>query len=305
MLSASQKDFIHSVAQGTPSPANSGHMLYVRSLIDGADSPWFVKAHDAGLFTIDKKRDEALRYLKKESAVYKHLRGQNFKHIPDQHHYQDGVLLLSGLKKEEGWHWRIPKSSDAETYIKSVLGALDRLQEISSHEMFDHESSVDFFWQNGWGSEDSVAVAVNSHSHKWNDVLHPSTSKSLATLAKSIDKVRLHEKPESAGHISHHDIRQSNLAWHPVHGTVIIDWSWASHGVQNADATMFLIDLHKSGVDVTSYLEQYFSEQYAKLLIGYWLLRLGEPTASGNDEVRLHQLVSAISAFELLKLSKA
>lgn len=302
MLSTKQKDFIHSVAQGTPSPVNSGHMLYVRSLIDGAESPWFVKAHDAELFTLDKKREEALRYLKKESDVYQHLRDQNFKHVPNQHHYQDGVLLLSGLKNEQGWHWRIPKGSNAEAYIDSVLGALDKLQEVSSHEMFDQESSVDFFWQNGWGSDDSVADAVSSHSHKWSGVLHPGTGKSLATMAKSLDKVRLHKKPEKQSHISHHDIRQSNLAWHPTHGTVIIDWSWASHGVKNADATMFLIDLHKSGVDVTGYLEQYFSDEYAKLLIGYWLLRLGEPTASGNDEVRLHQLVSAISAFELLKI---
>jgi hypothetical protein len=300
MLTTSQKEFIHLVAKGTPSPVNSGHMLYVRSLIDSEDSPWFVKAHDADLFTHDKKRDEALRYLRKEYAVYQHLRGQKFNHIPNQHHYQDGVLLLSGLTKTRGWHWRIPGASDAQTYIRSVLDTLDTLQTISTHKMFDSESSVDFFWQNGWGSNESVASSISAHSHNWHDVLRPNTQHALAQLAKSIHEVKLRDKPIISEHISHHDIRQSNLAWHPKHGTVIVDWSWASHGVHNADSTMFLIDLHKSGVDVSSFLVHYFNDQYAKLLIGYWLLRLGEPTASGNDEVRLHQLVSALSAFELL-----
>lgn len=301
MLSSTQTNFIKSIAIGKHEPVNSGHMLYRRSIVHHPSQPWFIKAHDPDLFTIDKKRDESLRYLAKEAEVYSHLRNHSFRHIPAEHHFKDGVLLLSGLRDTDGWHWKIPVGEHARTYIRSVLTALDTLQSTPTHTMFDTEPSVDYFWQTGWGTDKSMVNAVATYHEKWGSALHPGTKHSLAKLNASIDDIRLHAPPKISTHMSHHDIRQSNLAWHPELGTVIIDWSWASHGVHHADSTMFLIDLHKSGVDVSEYLDEFYNIEYAKLLIGYWLLRVGEPTAQGNDEVRLHQLASAVSAFELLR----
>jgi hypothetical protein len=301
MLHSSQQEFINSIAPGERKIVHSGHMLYERSLVHHDASPWFIKAHDAELFTLDKKRDEALRYLEKEYQVYRYLHDNKYIHIPDEHHYKDGVLVLNGLRVEDGWHWKIPASTHSEAYITSILQALDTLESISTDAMFDNEPSVQFFWEKGWGSKDSVLEAIETHHGKWGSLLRKETEKDLAELAHSIDLIRLTTPPKIGSHISHHDIRQSNIAWHPEHGTVVVDWSWASHGVKGADATMFLIDLHKAGIDVTQYLASYFNQEYAKLLIGYWLLRVGEPSAQGNDEVRLHQLISAISAFELLQ----
>lgn len=302
MLTKSQRKFIDSVAKGAHEPVNSGHMLYIRSLVHHPAEPWFYKAHDSSLFSLEKKRSESLRYLQKEASVYKHLREKGYQHIPDKHHFNDGVLLLSGLRTQDGWHWRAPGGDMNAEYINSTLRALGKLQAIPTHSMFDTESSVDFFWDTGWGSDRSLIDAINIQIAGQSEHLRSQTHHSLQKLASSLDEIRLHKKPEIGTHISHHDIRQSNLAWHQSHGTVIVDWSWASHGVKDADTTMFLIDLHKSGVDVSPWLLRYFNPEYAKLMIGWWLLRAGEPSAQGNDIVRLQMLISAASAFELLQV---
>lgn len=301
MLTKEQEQFIDSYSSGQLLPINAGHMLYERSMIHHKDSPWFVKAHNSSLFTIDSKRDEALRYLEKEHAVYQHLDSQQYPHIPEQHHYKHGVLLLSGLRPEDGWHWKAPHGTDTDTYITSVLDALTTLESVPSHTMFHSEPSVDFFWEKGWGSGRSITDAAATHYSKWADLLHTPAKHAARRLVGSTDAVSLRQPPIIGAHMSHHDMRQSNLAWHPTHGTVIVDWSWASHGVKHADATTFLVDLHKAGVNVDPYLVNYFNIDYAKLLIGFWLLRVGEPSAQGNDDVRFHQFVSAISAFELIE----
>jgi len=300
MLSTSQTDFIQTIARGEAIHVNAGHMLYRRLIVDHPVKPWFIKAHDSSLFTIESKRSEALRYLEKEANVYQHLRDMQFAHIPMSHHFSDGVLLLSGLTEQDGWHWKIPSGHNGAKYVVSALNALEALQSIDTHHMFDTEPSANFFWQEGWGSDKSMLEAIRSHKHIWSSRLRENSNQSLERLAMSLTTVQLSAPLPVTGHISHHDIRQSNLAWHPVEGTVLVDWSWASHGVHNADATMLLIDLHKSGVDVSLWLPTHFNADYAKLLIGYWLLRVGEPSAQGNDVVRLQQLVSAISAFELV-----
>jgi thiamine kinase-like enzyme len=100
-------------------------------------------------------------------------------------------------------------------------------------------------------------------------------------------------------YFTHHDLRQANLAWHPQLGVKIIDWSWAGTGRKYSDTTTLLIDLHKSGHDVEKYLD-YFNPDHALTLIGFWLAHSLWPTKSDDDSVRFHQVVSAISAYNLL-----
>ena len=63
---------------------------------------------------------------------------------------------------------------------------------------------------------------------------------------------------------------------------------------------MFIIDLHKAGIDVSDYLDDNFDENHAKLLIGYWLARSAEPAYNNSGNVRFHQFASAVSAASLL-----
>ena len=72
-------------------------------------------------------------------------------------------------------------------------------------------------------------------------------------------------------------------------------------GLPNSDTTMFLVDLTKSGIDVSEYLDRYFNPDHAHILIGFWLARALEPPSKSNPEVRLHQLASAITAYNLIK----
>jgi hypothetical protein len=98
--------------------------------------------------------------------------------------------------------------------------------------------------------------------------------------------------------LAHADLRQSNLAWHPTEGVKIVDWSWAGPSSPGLDKTSFLIDLAKSGVDITRYAN-HFDTVHARKLMGFWLGRAIQPALPGSI-VREHQLASAITAFELL-----
>ena len=99
---------------------------------------------------------------------------------------------------------------------------------------------------------------------------------------------------------AHNDARQSNIAWHPEQGVRIVDWSWADPAPKNADATMFLIDLAKSGHDVSGHLAR-FNRDYAIVLAGFWLAHSTWQARDAGSTVREHQVASAASALELIR----
>ena len=99
---------------------------------------------------------------------------------------------------------------------------------------------------------------------------------------------------------AHNDARQSNIAWHPEQGVRIVDWSWADPAPKNADATMFLIDLAKSGHDVSGHLAR-FNRDYAVILAGFWLAHSTWQARDAGSTVREHQVASAASALELIR----
>jgi thiamine kinase-like enzyme len=105
--------------------------------------------------------------------------------------------------------------------------------------------------------------------------------------------------PESPSVFSHHDARQANIAWHPEHGVRVVDWSWAGYGLERADTTTFLIDLHKSGVDISSYMNNYSNSTHTLLQAGFLLGHSLWPASPSSKTVRAHQLISAASAFDI------
>jgi len=101
--------------------------------------------------------------------------------------------------------------------------------------------------------------------------------------------------------MAHNDARQSNIAWHENEGVRMVDWSWADPAPEHADTTMFLVDLAKSGHDVTPYMYS-INKEYLVTLIGFWLAHSIWETRDGSTTVREQQVASAVAAYQLLTL---
>lgn len=276
-------------------------MLYHRLLSDEPEG-WFVKAFDEELFTDQSKLEEAKRYLEKEYRMYEHLHRHGFKHIPKQFFHERDVLLLGAYKASEGWYWRHPRGDESDRYIREALAALRTLESIPHHQLFADEPTLAYFWQHGWANPDEVVRYLDKAEKRWKDQLNDANLCTINKLRRFGHHHKLTSQPiATTPTTSHHDARQSNIAWHPRAGVIVVDWSWAGAGLEKADTTMFLIDLHKSGIDVGDYLAEFFNAEYASLMMAYWIMRFGKVTAGGNEKVRLHQFLSALGAFELLE----
>lgn len=224
------------------------------------------------------------------------------------HHHS---LILEAHLPEDGWFWNVP-AANPKPYIEDVMGALVDLENINGSDeltMVDPDGSAQLLLRKGWGTISKEQIGRIRQNLEANIAqLHPHVVRGTEVLdsflnLQSIECLytelyRYVDQPVSS--IAHFDARQSNIAWHSKHGVRIVDWSWASAGSKGSDTTMFLIDLHKSNIDITYHMKQYFDPDHALLLIGYWLARCIEPSPSTDNTVRFHQLASAVSAADLL-----
>lgn len=288
--------------------ANGGHMGYDRSIITTADGSYhFVKRHDDSAFTDDLKRSRSALYLQKEFQLYEHLRTYAPHSIPDDVRLLDGdSLVMQGLPNEEGWHWRAPKDR-AERYVADVLKTVFSLQDVPVvGEPFEWtiKASCVTHLEEGWESVTDVTLGdIVRHVTAAVPVITREEFKSRARqLANDLPRLAARAKnltvPEKQ-FFAHHDLRQANVAWHPEHGAKIVDWSWAGPGREHSDTTTLLIDLHKTGHDVSEYM-RYFNRDHALTLIGFWLAHSLLPTIGDDKTVRFQQLLSSVSAYDLL-----
>lgn len=277
-----------------PSGGHMGYTRLVASLPDG--DRIFVKRHDTHKFTDETRAVHSKRYLRKEHHVYTQL--QPSSHVPSRVELVgDHTLLLEAYDPRDGWHWKAPSESDARRrYIADVIAAL---QTLGPHEYapFDEiKSSYQTMIDEGWGAFGDQRTSIV-------DKLTHSSIEGAQELAADLDslyeRARMIPLPELK-QFAHYDIRQSNVAWHPVHGVRIVDWSWADAAPSGVDTTSFLIDLAKAGHDVSEYLAQ-VDDDHALLLIGFWLGHSIWPTPTPDQTVREHQIASAITAYRLLQ----
>jgi len=284
-----------------------GHMAYDYALLEHEGEPYFIKHHDSATFTDPERETHSRLYLSKESATYDHLHEQGFVSIPRHHELLgDTTLLLEGLPPEQGWYWRAPTGNSTHDYIQDVLASLATLETIGQPEnCYPITPTYLSFNEEGWSTlhftdnGDHVRQKIREIRHQ----LHTKTAEAVDELGKQIEVLAMHfTQPHTSCFtaFAHHDARQTNIAWHPEHGTRIVDWSWAGAGLPKSDSTSFLIDLAKSGVDVNDYLDEYFNPDHAMTLIGFWLGHSIWPTRPGNESVRLHQIASAATAYQLL-----
>ncbi|QQS70732.1 phosphotransferase [Candidatus Saccharibacteria bacterium] len=278
--------------------AQGGHMAYSRVIISPPEGvPIFVKHHNKNTITDDIRADHLRRYLKKEYAVYKHLETHGVPVPNDVMLIDDHTLLMEALDPNSGWYWRAPGASHKrEAYIEDILRSLTTVASTPPVDTADIASSYTTLHQEGWN-------VYPDHQQMIREKLAASQIDGSNELIAALDTIYARysaQHPPELTAFCHHDFRQSNVAWHPAHGTKIVDWSWADRGPRLADTTSFLIDLYKSGHEISRY-QEYVDEYHALVLIGFWLEHSIWPPAPSNHLVREQQLASAIAAFRLLE----
>lgn len=266
-----------------------GHMPYRKCIVGSNGGHQFIKQWQPIDGHTPAWVDHARLYLEKEAAVYMQLATQGYQHIP-AHAYDatTNCLQLEALRPENGWHWRAPHDA-TDRYIADAFAALDALPDISA----DHpeiRASHDTLLKEGWGDMASRKAAIMARLEAAAD---------LRAIIGAHRYITAYLQTTEPTRLTHHDCRQSNIAWHPQHGAYLVDWSWASTGLTDADHTALLIDLHKYGHDVAPYLAR-FNPVHALLLIGFWLSHSTYP-AGPDPRVREQQIASSIAACELLR----
>jgi ADP-ribose pyrophosphatase YjhB (NUDIX family) len=288
---------------------DAGHMAYGHFFTRHQNDHLFVKAHDSSRFSDAFREAHSRAYLQKEYTLFHHLKQQHFNYIPDRVALiDDTVLAMDALHSDDGWQWRAPKQPEAlDQYIHDTLEAFNQLQLVTPPAQPEYHNSIkdtySTIWEEGWDSIDDESLQriidkIRGFSNKWKEEQIDLSEALIASLSDIMNQTS-HQARDEQLFMAHNDARQSNIAWHPNRGTRLVDWSWGDIGPQNADATMFLIDLVKSGHDVTPYLPT-INQDYAQVLIGFWLSHSLWETRDGSQTVREHQVASAVAAYKVL-----
>lgn len=291
---------------------DAGHMAYDHFFVTTDDSCLFVKEHDASRFTDSFREAHSRAYLEKEFDLYEHVAERGFSFIPDRVDLiDDSLLAMDALRVEDGWQWRAPRTDTHafDLYTRDILEALTQLQCVKIPTRPRYHAAInpthETFWTEGWDdiSDDTVHPLIDrmhTLSAHWTDAQQHFVQELIDDLPRLMEAAKfLDRDPELF--MAHNDARQSNIAWKKDEGARIVDWSWADPAPQNADATMFLIDLAKSGYDVRPYVD-YINKDQLILLIGMWLGHCRWNTRDGSLTVRQQQLASAVAAHQLLDL---
>ena len=278
---------------------NGGHMQYDKIIATKNDHSVFSKRTSTR--SDDIKRNRLHQYLRKEAFTMSYLRCHGYSGIPHRSILRDDdTFIMETMTSNEGWLWRA-KNETLDAYVKSAKEKFDELENIPlPPDTFDIESSRDSFIKEGWASLDEQKIAkLRELSLGFLDRLTPHsqniTKKLLADLPALLNTGGRHSDIKKV--FCHHDIRQSNMAWHPKRGTKLIDWSWSGPGESGSDITSLLIDLHKSGYNISNYYKE-INLNHCLTLMGFWLNHATWPYR-GDDTLRFQQFLSALSAYEI------
>lgn len=289
---------------------DGGHMGYDKYLHTRSESSVsiFQKSFDISFAHDHEHAAHSRMYLQKEAKVMSHLRTQGYNHLPAHSELVSNVtLFMEGYNPENGWHWRAPIES-TEQYINDCLEAFEQLEEQPIFPDTDEVlAPLESFHSEGWVEiDDEKYSALRNTAEKLSPHFQASTRESLEKLLADIPALRsaAQQMPAPERYVlAHHDARQSNIAWHPDEGARLVDWSWYGYGRPNSDATSFMIDMHKSGHDISAHLDK-ISPEHCLTLIGFWLEH-STRDPRGDTTVRRQQLLSAISGYEVLtKISR-
>lgn len=283
----------------TPVAVDGGHMNYSKNIIFFSDQSVFIKSY-IGV----GNPNTHIPALYKEAAIMGHLRTSRYPHLPAFSHLAETDLFMEALPPEQGWHWRAPKEF-LDAYIRDCLTAFAELERMPlPADTTNVPSTIHAHHEEGWraltGERFDVLTQFVSDQKQ---SLRPGSRATAERLFENFSKLQntaTKNVPPDSYVLCHHDARQANIAWHHEHGMRMVDWSWADIGRPGSDATMLLIDLHKHGHDVSIY-HPAVSRDHCITLIGFWLYQASQPVGKRDPSVRLHQLVSALAAYEVLE----
>jgi hypothetical protein len=283
-------------------------MAYDHMFVKDETDRLFVKAHDASRFTDDFREAHSRAYLQKEYAIFTTLGSQGYTALPKRVDLvDDSLLAMDALHEDDGWLWRAPEDGRFDHYVRDVLQSLDRLQAMPiPTEPFYHQMinpTYETYWREGWDdiTGEKIPALIDKIvelSATWN-VKQREYAQSLIDDLPILIKIATDLDRSAVMVMAHNDARQSNIAWHPEHGAKLVDWSWGDPAPFNADSTMFLVDLAKSGYDVSSYSE-YLNKDQVIVYIGFLLAHCLWKTRDGSTTVREQQVASASAAHRLL-----
>ncbi len=297
-------------------PVSGGHMFYDKCVVRTPhQNPLFIKGFNESLFTDQQAADSTRQLLIQEADAYEALQNTSYAFLPDDIAYDRhaDILYLTAHLPEDGWHWDLPTNpTHQQHYIRDVLQALNSLETVPASAITSsgRQPSLDEVYQNGWHLLNDYRMRQKSIDRlelfrpQFHDHVQPGVDRLIEFLGSDLfdqahEFVRVHVAKERPV-VAHFDARQSNIAWHPDHGAKLVDWSWASPAPYGTDRTMFIIDIFKTGYDVTDLVPYNLEPGHALLQMGHWLSRGSRPSAPGDNNVRFHQMASAVSAAQLL-----
>lgn len=289
---------------------DAGHMAYDHLFVSDGQTRLFVKAHDASRFTDPFREAHSREYLDKENTIMNDLKDQEYFALPNRVALLDEstILAMDALHPDEGWLWEAPKEADAfDAYVTDVIDAFDVLQTkiepVDAHYHKGIEDTYTTFWKEGWDDItdeklELITDKIKELSANWKPSQKYVAAYLMLNLKNLKEKAAALERDVPL-YMSHNDARQSNIAWRQGDGAKIVDWSWGDVAPKDADVTMFLIDLRKSGHNVFKYFDRMNQDQ-ALVLIGFWLAHSLWQTRDGSTTVREHQVAAACAAYELI-----
>lgn len=291
--------FSHIPADAGLLPVDGGHMNYTKHIVTSQDRTAFIKSYESSV-----DADLHVAALEKEAAVMAHLRTADYPHLPTFSHITGQDLFMEALSPEQGWQWRAPDDA-IEAYINDCLEAFALLEQLPiPSDTTPIPSALSVYYEQGWQALDNKQQAVLvEFADNMTPLLRPDSQKTAGRLLENLDHLQeqaLHHSLPNSYVFCHHDARQANIAWHPQHGTRMVDWSWADIGRPGSDATMLLIDLHKHGHDITPYYDA-INTDHCVALVGFWLNHALLPIGERDSTIRLQQYISALAAYEVLE----
>ena len=283
---------------------DGGHMEYDKYIFTKDDTKVFAKQHDSSRYSDPEKYQRGYLYLEKEAFTMAHLRQHGFTGLPRQSILHNTTLAMNALHPEDGWRWRAD-SAAIDAYVQDAAATFSQLEAMPvPADSFVIEPSYSCFLDEGWRTLDhDMAAALEQRAADFMPrltIASQETAAELLTQLPDLQRAGVRPRQRQGFVFCHHDVRQSNLAWHPDHGTKLVDWSWAGLGEPGSDITSLLIDLHKSNHDITPYRDL-INPQHCLTLMGFWLNHSTWPCRDNDDTVRFQQFLSALSAYEVLR----
>ena len=292
-----------------------GHMMYRKYIAPTTNKEFvFVKAHDANLFSDQLACEHSLSYLHHEAAIMTGLKQQGYPHLPDFVSFHCNSLVMTAARTEDGWYWDMPTvKSEQDQYVQDVLAAFDELEKVPAEALGNvsfSSSSTDVLHNGGWPQlkSETTRKKILQQMERFEPQFHAHVQQGVKRLMHLLRSGEFEELADIATKhtalprtsLAHFDARQSNIAWHPEKGVIVVDWSWASPAPAGCDKTMLIIDVFKSGYELGNLENWSPNIGYAVTQMGYWLVRSIAPTPAEDGTVRFHQLASAASTATLL-----